>query len=197
TNFALQLAKPLRRNPREAAQLLIAALDPSDLLERTEIAGPGFINFTLLPSARQRVVHEIYVAGHRYGRGSEGGGRKVMVEFVSANPTGLLHVGHGRGAVVGDAMASLLEWQGWDVHREFYYNDAGAQITNLALSVQARIRETYDPTAPFPEDGYRGEYIRDIADAYCAAHPADHTADNLDAIRRFAVGELRREQDAD
>ncbi len=120
-----------------------------------------------------------------------------MVEFVSANPTGPLHVGHGRGAAVGDAIATLLEWQGASVHREFYYNDAGAQIANLALSVQARVRQTYDSTAPFPEDGYRGEYIRDIAAAYCAAHPADHTADDLDAVRRFSVAELRREQDAD
>ena len=104
---------------------------------------------------------------------------------------------HIRHAATTLAIATLLEWQGASVHREFYYNDAGAQIANLALSVQARVRQTYDPTAPFPEDGYRGEYIRDIADAYCAAHPADHTADNLDAIRRFAVGELRREQDAD
>ena len=108
-----------------------------------------------------------------------------------------MHVGHGRGAAVGDATATLLEWQGYEVHREFYYNDAGAQIDNLALSVQARVRQTYDPTAPFPKDGYHGEYVRDIADAYCASHPSDHTASDLDAIRSFAVAALRREQDAD
>ncbi|TMG85530.1 MAG: arginine--tRNA ligase [Betaproteobacteria bacterium] len=195
-NVALQLAKTLKRNPRELATAVVAAVESSPWIERIEIGGAGFINVFLVPSARRAVVTRILHEGERYGR-SASAQQRVMVEFVSANPTGPLHVGHGRGAAVGDAIATLLEWQGASVHREFYYNDAGAQIANLALSVQARVRQTYDPTAPFPEDGYRGEYIRDIADAYCAAHPADHTADNLDAIRRFAVGELRREQDAD
>src|SRR5207249_9630933 len=122
---------------------------------------------------------------------------RVMVEFVSANPTGPLHVGHGRGAAVGDAIATLLEWQGHEVHREFYYNDAGAQIENLALSVQARIRQRYDPAAPFPADGYHGEYIGEIAATYCAEHPEDPRGDDVEAIRRFAVAALRREQDAD
>ena len=195
-NVALQLAKTLKRNPRELATAVVAAVESSPWIERIEIGGAGFINVFLVPSARRAVVTRILHEGERYGR-SASAQQRVMVEFVSANPTGPLHVGHGRGAAVGDAIATLLEWQGASVHREFYYNDAGAQIANLALSVQARVRQTYDPTAPFPEDGYRGEYIRDIADAYCAAHPADHTADDLDAIRRFAVGELRREQDAD
>jgi arginyl-tRNA synthetase len=197
TNVALQLAKPLKRNPRELAAAVVAALESSPWIERVEIAGAGFINVHLAPAARCAVVARVLEEGERYGRSQALSGERVMVEFVSANPTGPLHVGHGRGAAVGDAIATLLEWQGAHVHREFYYNDAGAQIANLALSVQARVRQAYDPSAPFPEDGYRGDYIRDIAAAYCAAHPGDHSADELDAIRRFAVGELRREQDSD
>ncbi|HUH92640.1 MAG TPA: arginine--tRNA ligase [Casimicrobiaceae bacterium] len=197
TNVALQLAKERRRNPRELATAVVAALGTSPLIDRVEIAGAGFINVYLTPEARSAVVARVLHEGERYGRSPTLAGTRVMVEFVSANPTGPLHVGHGRGAAVGDAIASLLEWQGASVHREFYYNDAGAQIANLALSVQARVRQTYDPAAPFPDDGYRGEYIRDIAAAYCAAHPDDRSAADLEAIRRFAVGELRREQDAD
>ena len=197
TNVALQLAKVLKRNPREVAAAVVAAIEPSPWIERVEIAGAGFINVYLAPGARQAVVGRVLREGERYGRSQALAGAPVMVEFVSANPTGPLHVGHGRGAAVGDAIATLLESQGARVHREFYYNDAGAQIANLALSVQARVRQRYDPSAPFPEDGYRGEYIADIAAAYCAAHPDDHRADDLDAIRRFAVAALRREQDAD
>jgi len=196
SNAALQLAKTLKRNPREIAAAIAAALEASPLLDRVEVAGAGFINLFVSAAARQQVVARILDEADRYGRSTDMSGR-AMVEFVSANPTGPLHVGHGRGAAVGDAIATLLEWRGADVHREFYYNDAGAQIANLALSVQARVRQTYDPTAPFPDDGYRGEYIRDIAAAYCAAHPDDHSADDLDAIRRFAVEALRREQDSD
>src|SRR5439155_5645020 len=162
-NVALELAKTLKRNPREPATAVVAAVESSPWIERIEIGGAGFINVFLVPSARRAVVTRILHEGERYGR-SASAQQRVMVEFVSANPTGPLHVGHGRGAAVGDAIATLLEWQGASVHREFYYNDAGAQIANLALSVQARVRQTYDPTAPFPEDGYRGEYIRDIAD---------------------------------
>jgi arginyl-tRNA synthetase len=197
TNVALQLAKPLKRNPRELASAIIAALEPSPWIDRVSVAGPGFINVHLTALARQSVVARILHEAEGYGRSQAFAGTRVMVEFVSANPTGPLHVGHGRGAAVGDAIATLLEWQGAQVHREFYYNDAGAQIMNLALSVQARIRQSYDPDAPFPQDGYHGDYIRDIAAAYRTAHPDDRTADDLDAIRRFAVGELRREQDAD
>ncbi|HEX8010085.1 MAG TPA: arginine--tRNA ligase [Casimicrobiaceae bacterium] len=197
SNVALQLAKVLKRNPRELAAALVAALEPSPWIERVEVGGAGFINVFLAPAARRAVVARILHEGERYGWSEAMRAQRVMVEFVSANPTGPLHVGHGRGAAVGDAIATLLEWQGASVHREFYYNDAGAQIANLALSVQARVRQTYDASAAFPEDGYRGEYIRDIAAAYCAAHPADHNAADLDAIRRFAVAELRREQDAD
>ena len=197
SNAALQLGKTLKRNPRELAAAVAAAMGPSPWLERVEVAGAGFINLFLSPAARQAVVTRILDQTDRYGRAATAMSGRAMVEFVSANPTGPLHVGHGRGAAVGDAIATLLEWQGAEVHREFYYNDTGAQIASLALSVQARVRQTYDPAVPFPEDGYRGDYIRDIAAAYCSAHPDDRAADDLDAIRRFAVAALRREQDSD
>ena len=197
SNAALQLAKVLKRSPRDLAAAAVAALAPSPLIERVEVAGAGFINLYLSPAARQVVVARVLHEQERYGRGASAKPGKVMVEFVSANPTGPLHVGHGRGAAVGDTLATLLEWQGFEVRREFYYNDAGAQIANLARSIQARIRQRYDPSAPLPEDGYRGEYISDIAQAYCAARPEDHTAADLDAIRHFAVDALRREQDED
>ena len=197
TNAALQLAKALKRNPRDLAADLVTALPRSPLLERAEVAGAGFVNLFVSDAARQSVVARILDEGDRYGSSTRGGGEKVIVEFVSANPTGPLHVGHGRGAAVGDAIARLLAAQGFAVHREFYYNDAGAQIMNLALSVQARIREAQGLSASFPDDGYQGEYIREIARDYAAAHPGDRAADDLDAIRRFAVAILRREQDAD
>ena len=197
TNAALQLAKALKRNPRELAADLVAALPRSPLLARAEVAGAGFVNLFVSDAARQSVVARILDEGDRYGGSTRGGGEKVLVEFVSANPTGPLHVGHGRGAAVGDAIARLLTAQGFAVHREFYYNDAGAQIMNLALSVQARIREAQGIPATFPDDGYRGEYIREIARDYAAANPDDRAADDLEAIRRFAVAILRREQDAD
>ena len=197
TNAALQLARTLKRNPRELAAALVAALDSSPLLTRAEVAGAGFVNLFVSDAARQAVVPRVLVERDRYGCAGQGNGQKVMVEFVSANPTGPLHVGHGRGAAVGDGIARLLSAQGFAVHREFYYNDAGAQINNLVLSVQARIRESQGVPAAFPEDGYQGEYIREIARDYTAAHPGDGAGEDLEAIRRFAVAMLRREQDAD
>jgi len=196
--LAMQLAKSLKRNPREVAQALVAALPPSDWVERAEIAGPGFINVRLRPQAKQHVVRTGLAAGDRYGRSprTEGApGERVMVEFVSANPTGPLHVGHGRQAALGDAISELLVWRGHGVTREFYYNDAGNQIENLALSVQARARERLGVPAQFPADGYHGDYIREIADKYLASGAKD--AEDLEAIRRFAVAELRAEQDRD
>jgi arginyl-tRNA synthetase len=197
SNAALQLGKALKRNPRELAIAVAAAIEPSPWLERVEVAGAGFINLFLSSAARQAVVTRVLGETDRYARAATVMPGRAMVEFVSANPTGPLHVGHGRGAAVGDAIATLLEWQGAEVYREFYYNDTGAQIANLALSVQARVRQTYDPAVRFPEDGYRGDYVHDIAAAYCAAHPDDHAAIDLDSIRRFAVAALRREQDSD
>jgi len=206
TNLALALAKPLGKPPRKVAEEIVQALPTSPLVSKVEIAGPGFINFFLAPAAFHGIVAEILDRGAAYGRNSNGAGKKAMVEFVSANPTGPLHVGHGRGAAVGDSLARLLAAAGWDVCREFYYNDAGAQIANLALSVQARCQGVEPEQAGWPENGYRGEYIKDVARAYLAgesvkADDQDVTAaadpDDLDAIRRFAVACLRREQDLD
>src|SRR5262249_25441019 len=143
--------------------------------------------------AKQHVVRTILAEGERYGRSALGRGERVMVEFVSANPTGPLHVGHGRQAALGDAISALLESRGYAVTREFYYNDAGSQTDNLALSVQARARERLGAAAEFPADGYHGEYIRELADQWLQSGAKD--AEDLDALRRFAVAELRAEQD--
>ncbi|MBX3715068.1 MAG: arginine--tRNA ligase [Burkholderiales bacterium] len=199
TNVALQLAKRVGMKPRDAAQAIVAALGGAPEIAKTDIAGPGFINFTLSKASRFGVVGAIQAAGAGFGRGRAGEGRTIMVEFVSANPTGPLHVGHGRQAALGDAISSLLEWQGWKVLREFYYNDAGNQIANLALSVQFRLREAAGLAAgaDMHEDWYRGDYIRDIARDYAAENPGDAGGADLEAIRRFAVAYLRGEQDAD
>jgi arginyl-tRNA synthetase len=195
TNVAMQLARTLKAPPRKVAEALVAALPASDWIETPEIAGPGFINFRLKPAAKQRIVRVIAERGTAYGRSDRGQGRSVMVEFVSANPTGPLHVGHGRQAALGDAIAGLLERQGWRATREFYYNDAGQQIQNLAISVRARAQELLGEHAHFPEDGYHGEYIREIARAYL--DEVGHDLGDIESIRRFAVAALRREQDAD
>jgi arginyl-tRNA synthetase len=195
TNVALTLARSAKRKPRELAEALVAALPDSSLVEKSEIAGAGFINLFLRPSARQAVVRRVLEERGRFGRNDARRGERVMVEFVSANPTGPLHVGHGRQAALGDAIASLLERQGAAVTREFYYNDAGAQIQNLAISVRARARELLGETTTFPEDGYHGEYIREIARAYLDEVGRDLS--DIESIRRFAVAALRREQDRD
>ena len=197
TNVALQLAKRVGKKPRDAAEAILAALAPNSDIARTEIAGPGFINFTLAAASRFVVVEEILRAGAAFGRGAAGADRRIMVEFVSANPTGPLHVGHGRQAALGDAVSSLLEWQGWQVTREFYYNDSGNQIANLALSVQARVKQARGDTVEMPKDGYLGDYIRDIAREYVAAHFGDAHGENLEQIRAFSVEYLRKEQDID
>ena len=195
TNVALQHAKALKRNPREFAQALVDALPPADWLARAEVAGAGFVNIFLTPAARQVIVRDILAAQDRYGRSNERAGERIMVEFVSANPTGPLHVGHGRQAALGDAVATLLEWQGASVTREFYYNDAGQQIENLAVSVRARAREILGEHSTLPEDGYRGEYIRELAQRYL--DEVGHELGDVESIRKFAVAELRREQDRD
>ena len=197
-NSALQLAKKLGKKPRDIAEAIVAALPPSNLLAGTpEIAGPGFINIRLSAAAETRVVASIFAGADSFGSNSVGDNKKLMVEFVSANPTGPLHVGHGRAAAIGDSLARLLQAQGYAVSREFYYNDAGAQINKLMLSVQARLRETAGSDAPFPEDGYHGEYIREIAARYAQEFPHDSKGDNEDAMRQFAVAALRHEQDLD
>jgi len=206
-NVAMQLAKPLKRNPRDIASALIAALPASSYIAKTEIAGAGFINFFLKPEAHQAAVAHILALGSGYGMSDAGGKRKVQVEFVSANPTGPLHVGHGRQAALGDAIAALLEAQGYAVTREFYYNDAGVQIQNLALSVQARAKGIKPSDTGWPEDAYQGEYIQDIATDFLACKtvgaadgvPVAGSGDSsdLESIRKFAVAYLRHEQDGD
>jgi arginyl-tRNA synthetase len=197
TNAALALAKPARRNPRELAQRFAGDLQAAlpGLVESVDVAGPGFINVRLTSAARQQVVAAILAAGDRYGRSAARAGERVLVEFVSANPTGPLHVGHGRQAALGDAIANLLQAQGAEVTREFYYNDAGQQIENLAVSVRARAREILGESGEFPEDGYRGEYIRELAQRYL--DEVGNDLSDIEPIRRFAVAELRKEQDRD
>jgi len=198
TNLALVLARSLKAKPRQVAERIVAALSfPPDLVASVEIAGPGFINFRLAADRLAGILSQILAAGPAYGRAATVRGAPVNVEFVSANPTGPLHVGHGRQAALGDAISALLEWTGWKVTREFYYNDAGAQILKLAASVQARVAQLGGRTAEVPEGGYHGEYVREIAERYLAAHPADREAADVEAVRQFAVAALREEQDRD
>ena len=206
-NIALVLAKQVGMNPRELAQLIATPLQQADAIERVDVAGPGFINLFLANSAQTDVVHKILRDGPSYGHNrqghdTDGNPQSIQVEFVSANPTGPLHVGHGRGAAVGDSLCRLLDASGWAVTREFYYNDAGQQIDNLALSVQLRCKGLGPDDEAWPEDGYRGEYIAELARSFMAGEAIDSTvasadADDTDAIRRYAVAYLRREQDAD
>jgi len=165
-NAALLLAKSLGRKPREVAETIVASLPASPLVERVEIAGPGFINFFLTGAAWHDEIRRVLHEGAQYGHSQSGARRAVGVEFVSANPTGPLHVGHARAAATGDTLARLFSATGWKVYREFYYNDAGAQIQNLALSVQARIKGIEPDDPRWPADGYRGDYIRDVANDY-------------------------------
>ena len=206
TNLAMLLAKPLRQNPRAIAESLIQALPTSAYVEKVEIAGAGFINFYLGANAKQAVIGLIAAQGEKFGHNQIGQGRKVQVEFVSANPTGPLHVGHGRGAAVGDCLARLLNANGWAVTREFYYNDAGVQIDNLTLSVQLRCKGVSPESTDWPEAGYRGDYIADVAKAYLNKETvvaddiqvtASGDVENVESIRAFSVAYLRHEQDLD
>jgi arginyl-tRNA synthetase len=206
TNLAMVLAKRAGMPPRDLAAKLVAALPANEIIAKTEIAGPGFINFSLSQASHTQGITRILDAGSDYGRQPCDPDKKVQVEFVSANPTGPLHVGHGRGAAIGDSICRLLGATGWSVQREFYYNDAGQQIANLALSVQARARGLTPDDSGWPEDGYQGEYIIDLAHAFVAKDAvsaadreitASGNTDNLEDIRDFAVAWLRREQDAD
>ncbi|WP_374641790.1 arginine--tRNA ligase [Hydrogenophaga sp.] len=206
---AMQLAKPLKANPRQVADQLKAALLALPVYQQwvadIEIAGPGFINIRLKPEAKQQIVREVLAEGARFGC-QPSNGRRLMVEFVSANPTGPLHVGHGRQAALGDAICNLYETQGWNVYREFYYNDAGVQIGTLATSTQLRIQGFKPGDEQWPEAAYNGDYIQDIANDYLAkktVHSDDREfsasgdPDALDDIRLFAVAYLRHEQDLD
>jgi arginyl-tRNA synthetase len=191
TNLAMVLAKPLRSKPRDIAEKLRESMSLERAgVSRIDIAGPGFMNFWIDAGRIASGLRDIIAAGERYGESGVGAGRVVNVEFVSANPTGPLHVGHGRQAALGDAIATLLEATGWKVTREFYYNDAGAQIDNLAASVEARLSELQGKPSQIPEGGYHGEYIRELAERY-KANGAEIS------VRQFAVRELRKEQDLD
>lgn len=208
-NIAMQIAKPLKKNPREVAQAIVDALtaEQSPLIAGCEIAGPGFINLRVTPAAKQAVVHSILTQTAQFGRGQRGAGKKVVVEFVSANPTGPLHVGHGRQAALGDSLSALLEAQEYAVTREFYYNDAGVQIATLATSVQARAKGFKPGDAEWPESAYNGDYIADIANDFLAKKtvsasdgvPATGSGDvnDFESIRHFSVTYLRNEQDID
>jgi len=206
---AMQLAKPLRRPPREVAETLrLSLLDTPAAkrwVEAIEIAGPGFINIRLSPHAQQQVVREVLRQADAFGR-QVANGQRLLVEFVSANPTGPLHVGHGRQAALGDAICNLFDTQGWSVHREFYYNDAGVQIHTLAVSTQCRARGLSPTDASWPENAYNGDYIADIAKEFLAqktvqaddrSFTANGDVNDLDNIQAFAVAYLRREQDLD
>ncbi len=168
TNLAMQLARPCRRAPREIAAAILEQLgDAGGILERAEIAGPGFINFFLRPAAWLEILPRVMAQGRDFGRGDWGGGRRVMVEFVSANPTGPLHVGHGRGAVLGDVLARLLEFAGFSVATEYYINDAGNQMNTLGRSLLIRARQHLGSDEPFPDNHYQGEYLCRLAEEYC------------------------------
>jgi arginyl-tRNA synthetase len=209
----MQIAKPLKKNPRELAQIIVASLlaHPDEVIASAEIAGPGFINIRIKDSAKQTVIRHVLQQGAGFGKSTRGANVPVVIEFVSANPTGPLHVGHGRQAALGDALSALMTAQGFAVTREFYYNDAGVQIANLALSVQARVRGLQPGQPGWPESAYNGEYIKEIADDFLAkktvassdgdASPitvaASGDVDDIDSIRHFAVCYLRREQDMD
>ncbi|MBW8316433.1 MAG: arginine--tRNA ligase [Hydrogenophaga sp.] len=206
---AMQLAKPLKLNPRQVGESLRTALLAMQVYQQwvsdIDIAGPGFINIRLKPAAKQQIVKEVLEAGERFGM-APSNGQRLMVEFVSANPTGPLHVGHGRQAALGAAICSLYQTQGWDVHREFYYNDAGVQIGTLAHSTQLRAKGFKPGDEQWPEAAYNGDYIQDIANDYLAkktVHSDDREftasgdVDALDDIRLFAVAYLRHEQDLD
>lgn len=210
-NLAMQIAKPLRMAPRVVAEKLSEQLQTQAgfqaLVQSVEIAGPGFINIRLRPAARQAVVQRVLETTDQFGQSQYAAGQRVLVEFVSANPTGPLHVGHARQAALGDVLSSVLSAVGYQVSREFYYNDAGAQINNLALSVRARLLGITGDDPRFPADGYRGLYIDDIANDFRAGKTvgsadvapvtANGDCNDLEAIRKFAVAYLRNEQDLD
>ena len=194
-NTAMVLAKPLKKSPVDIAKAILANLPANDIIDSAEIAGPGFINIRLTPSAKQTIAEKVLVEAHLFGSNQAAKNRSVMIEFVSANPTGPLHVGHGRQGAIGDALANVFAANGFKVHREFYYNDAGNQINNLMLSVQARAKQIAGEDVTFPEDGYHGEYIVDLAKKLVTDKVID--INDQEGIRHFAVTQLRKEQDLD
>ena len=206
TNVSLPLAKIQKKPPLVIADEIVKRIPASPLIEKVEIAGAGYINFFLSSEARVKLINLILMEKENFGKSSFGKKQKVQVEFVSANPTGPLHVGHGRGAAIGDSIARLLDATGWDVTKEFYYNDAGAQINSLSLSVQARAKKIGPTDEEFPKDGYQGEYINEIADGFLSKAEFNFKnniirpsgdIENLQALKEFSVAYLRHEQDLD
>ncbi|MBT4187221.1 MAG: arginine--tRNA ligase, partial [Gemmatimonadales bacterium] len=201
-SVAMTLAGELKKAPRQIAEDIVAALDLGAMgVEAAEIAGPGFLNFRLSAGAVASILGEILTKDRDFGRTETGAGQSVMVEFVSANPTGPLHLGHARQAALGDAVAELLDWTGWTVHREYYYNDGGLQMERLAESVRARYLQHFGHEAEIPEGGYHGDYVIDIARSLVDDHGdrfiADASPEAMDAIRSMAVKIVRADQDRD
>ncbi len=200
TNLAMTLAKPERQAPRKIAEALVAALQGNSICEKVEIAGPGFINFRLAATCWYDVLNQVVKQGAKYGTSQIGAGTKIQVEFVSANPTGPLHIGHGRGAVVGDAVAAILQATGFDVQREYYINDAGNQVLILGRSILLRLRELQGETISFPEDGYQASYIVDLANKYRTEQGelADVEEDEaIEICARFGIAEILKWIEAD
>ncbi len=184
SNLAMAMARAEKKPPRQIAEALVSALADCAFLSKVEIAGPGFINFTLTPACWYEVLHDIAAEREKYGLSETGQGRKVQVEFVSANPTGPLHIGHGRGAAVGDAVAAILQATGFEVQREYYVNDAGNQVATLGRSIWMRMREQNGETIIFPEDGYQGEYVQDLATKLSEENPSVADLEENEAVKR-------------
>jgi arginyl-tRNA synthetase len=206
TNLCLVLSKKLKKSPQAVAEIILEKLPPSDLINKIEIAGAGFLNFFLSSKANNEIINSVLNLNGSYGKNNTGGNQKIQIEFVSANPTGPLHVGHGRGAAIGDCLARLFEASGWIVTREFYYNDAGDQINNLTYSVKASCQNIPTNDSQFPADGYHGAYIHDIAKAYLSKKTiecqgqsiqASGEIDDAQSMKEFSVAYLRNEQDQD
>ena len=210
-NVAMQLARQLKKNPRAIATELIERIQslpqPKELIESFEIAGPGFINMRLSQQAKTFAIREVLRLGSDFGKNKDHAGESILIEYVSANPTGPLHLGHARQGALGDVLSNLMRTQGWNVCREFYYNDAGVQIQTLTESVRLRIKELLGETITFPENGYQGLYIKDIAKDFLDKKTirtrdgqeitASGNVEDVDSIRAFSVGYLKNEQDSD
>ena len=206
TNLCLVLSKKLKKSPRDVAAMVLEKIPPSDLISKIEIAGAGFLNFFLSSKANNEIINSVLNLKGAYGKNETGSKQKIQIEFVSANPTGPLHVGHGRGAAIGDCLARLFEASGWLVTREFYYNDAGEQINNLMRSVKASCQNIPTDDSSFPADGYHGSYIKDIAKAFLSRNTiefqglsikASGEIEDTKSIQEFSVAYLRNEQDED
>ena len=206
TNLCLILSKKLKKSPRDVAAIILEKIPNSDLISKVEIAGAGFLNFFLSNKANNKIINSVLNLKDDYGKNKTGGSQKIQIEFVSANPTGPLHIGHGRGAAIGDCLARLFEASGWAVTREFYYNDAGEQINNLTRSVKASCQNISTDNPKFPKDGYHGDYINDIAKSFllmdsikCQGQSIRASGDieDMKSIQEFSVAYLRNEQDQD